>query len=210
MPFVIGFIISLMGALPFGYINVIGLQLLIEQGNYAIFLFVLGIISVEMVVLKIVSIISQWLVRQIKLLFFIDMFTIMFFFAIGIYFLMNINNTKNFSLGEHSLVAFPFVLGLILNGINFIQWPYWSGIYIFLFRNEKLTERKLHQNLFILGALLGTFAGMYVFAYCGRYFLIDNEIDINKYLNGVFSVLFISLGFLQFGKILLKKKQVEN
>ncbi|TDD95532.1 hypothetical protein [Flavobacterium cellulosilyticum] len=78
-PFLLGFLISLMGALPLGYINVISLQLLLEQGNWATVSFISGIVFIEFFVLRAVSFGAKWLVKQKKLLVFIDVFTILFF-----------------------------------------------------------------------------------------------------------------------------------
>lgn len=204
-PFLLGFLISLIGALPLGYINVISLQLLLEQGSWSSFTFILGIITIEYFVLKIVSKIAKWLVEQKKLLLFIDVFTIVFFLAIGFYFFKNIGSSKNFSLAELSLTSFPFALGLLLNCLNFIQWPYWSGIYIVLFRTEKLKKQTKQQNAFILGALLGTFIGMLVFAYSGKFLIVENNFQLSKYLNIIFAGLFFILGIGQLLKMIISK-----
>lgn len=209
-PFLLGFLISLMGALPLGYINVISLQLLLEQGSWSSFTFILGIITIEYFVLKLVSKIAKWLVAQKRLLLFIDIFTIVFLLAIGLYFYVNIGNSQNFSLSELDLATYPFVLGLLLNTLNFIQWPYWSGIYIFLFRTERLKTQINHQNLFIFGAMNGTLLGMLAFAFAGSYFLLENNIQIGNYLNIIFAVLFFVLGIGQIGKMFWKNQKSKS
>jgi hypothetical protein len=45
-PLLLGLSISLLGALPLGYTNVISLQILLEQGNWASLSFIFGIIFV--------------------------------------------------------------------------------------------------------------------------------------------------------------------
>lgn len=206
-PFLLGFLISLIGALPLGYINVISLQILLEQGNLATLAFISGIVFIEFFVLKAVSYGAKWLVEQKKLLLFIDVFTIAFFLGIAIYFISNIGNDKNFSLSELELATYPFILGLLLNSLNFIQWPYWSGIYIYLFRTEKLKADRNNNLLFIIGALIGTFVGMLIFAHSGKYILIENKIEIGKYLNYIFATLFLFLAVIQTGKLFIKKKK---
>ncbi|WP_354680820.1 hypothetical protein, partial [Mariniflexile fucanivorans] len=163
--FVLGFIISLIGSLPLGYLNVIGLQILLEQGGLAVISFILGIIVVEFFVLKTVSFGAKWLVEQKKLLLFIDIFTILFLASISFYFMSNINNENSFSLSQLHLAQYPFILGVLLNGLNAIQWPYWSGIYIYIFRTKKLKTTKKANYIFIIGALIGTGIGMLIFAY---------------------------------------------
>lgn len=205
-PFLLGFGISLMGSLPLGYINVIGLQILLEQGNWATVSFISGIVFVEFFVLKVASFGAKWLVDQKKLLLFIDVFTIAFFLGIAVYFTTNIGNNQNFSLSQLQLAQFPFILGLLLNSLNFIQWPYWSGIYIYLFRTEKLDPRCNDNSLFIMGAMIGTLAGMLIFAHTGKYFLVENKIEMSMYLNIIFASLFFILGIVQILKIIYKNK----
>lgn len=206
--FALGFFISLMGTLPLGYLNVIGLQILLEKGNWAAFSFIFGIVAVEFFVLKIASYGAKWLVEQKKLLLVIDIFTIVFFTSIAIYFYFNIGNEKNFSVSQLQLVQFPFVLGLALNSLNFMQWPYWSGMYLYLFRTEKIKPKTNKNNIFIVGALLGTFVGMMLFAQTGNYFLIDKKAAIGKYLNLIFAFLFLGLAFIQFINLFWKRRKV--
>jgi threonine/homoserine/homoserine lactone efflux protein len=207
-PFLLGFLISLIGALPLGYINVISLQLLLEKGNWATFSFILGIVTVEYFVLILVSKIAKWLVEQKKLLLLIDVFTMVFFWVIGFYFLANTGNNKNFSLSELNVAYYPFALGLLLNCLNFIQWPYWSGIFIVLFRTEKLKRNAKQVYIFVIGALLGTFLGMLTFAYSSKYLIVENNIEIHSYLNIIFASLFFTLAFVQMIKMIYKKRKL--
>lgn len=140
-PILLGFSISLLGALPLGYTNVISLQILLEQGNWASLSFILGIIFVQYFVLKMVYKIARWLVKQKKLLLFIELFTILFLLVIGVYFMYSSTNHQNISLSNLILIQYPFLLAAFLNLLNFIQWPYWSGIYIYLFRTDKLDNQ---------------------------------------------------------------------
>jgi threonine/homoserine/homoserine lactone efflux protein len=206
-PFLLGFGISLMGALPLGYINVISLQILLEQGNWATVSFISGIVFIQFFVLKAVSFGAKWLVEQKKLLMFIDVFTIVFFLGIAVYFVTNISNDKNFSLSQLQLAQFPFILGLLLNSLNFIQWPYWSGIYIYLFRAEKLDPHGNDNSLFSMGAMIGTSIGMLIFAHAGKYILVENKMELSTYINSIFATLFWVLAMGQIGKLFWKQKK---
>ena len=186
--FALGFFISLMGTLPLGYLNVIGLQILLEKGNLAATSFIFGIVAIEFFVLKIAAYGAKCLVEQKKLLLFIDIFTIIFFSSITIYFYFNIGNEKNISLSQLQLIKYPFALGMVLNSLNFMQWPYWSGMYLYLFRTGKIKSKTNQNNIFIVGALLGTFVGMMLFDQTGSYFLIDKKAEIGKYINTIFTL----------------------
>ncbi|MBG6109710.1 membrane protease YdiL (CAAX protease family) [Flavobacterium sp. CG_23.5] len=204
----LGFLISLIGALPLGYINVISLQILLEQGNWASLAFILGIISIQYFVLTTVNKIARWLVNQEKLLLLIDLFTIIFLLAIGLYFITTTDNHENSNVSQFKLAQYPFLLALFLNSLNFIQWPYWSGIYIYLFRTAKLDTNKMTNNKFVLGALLGTSLGMFVFAHVGQFLIVANHIKMSTYLNPIFMILFLLLALIQTVKFILKRNLV--
>lgn len=205
-PLIVGFLISLVGTLPLGYLNVISLQLLLENGHSASIQFISGIIFIEIFVLKVVSFGAKWLIKQQKLLLFIDVFTILFFSSIAYYFYATIGNEQSFSLTQLQLAQTPFVLGLLLNSLNFMQWPYWSGVFLYLFRTKKIKSSGNQNNFFIFGAIIGTFTGMFLFAETGNYFLIDSKAIIGKYLNTIFSILFSALSFIQIINFFWKRK----
>jgi hypothetical protein len=131
-PFVVGFLISLIGSLPLGYANVIDLEILLTQGNLASFSFIAGIVFIHFFVLKATALLANWLVSQKKLVAFISWFTLVLFLLLGFVFFLNRFNSENFSSTNLPLLTYPFFLGVFINILNFIQWPYWSGIYILL------------------------------------------------------------------------------
>ena len=208
-PIFLGFFISLLGSLPLGYINVVGLQILLEQGVISHVLFVIGIVFIQFFMLKSVSIGAKWLVKQKNLLLFIDVFTVLFFALLSYYFFTNYNVASS-SLSQFPLSGYPFLLGLFLNVLNFIQWPYWAGIFIYLFRTKKLNPNKHNNSIFIVGVLVGTFTGMLVFAYTSHFFIQKSDFKINAYFNSIFAVLFLGLTLMQCYKLVVNYKKRIN
>lgn len=116
----------------------------------------------------------------------------------------NIANDKNISLSLFKLAQYPFILAVFLNFLNFIQWPYWSGIYIYLFRTAKLDSQNSTNGIFILGAIMGTSLGMFLFAHIGQFLIAANQIKISASLNTVFMILFLFIAVVQTVKFILK------
>jgi hypothetical protein len=116
----------------------------------------------------------------------------------------NIANDKNISLSLFKLAQYPFILAVFLNFLNFIQWPYWSGIYIYLFRTAKLDSQNSTNGIFILGATMGTSLGMFLFAHIGQFLIVANQIKISASLNTVFMILFLFIAVVQTVKFILK------
>ncbi|WP_299782637.1 hypothetical protein [uncultured Formosa sp.] len=209
-PFWLGFFISFLGSLPLSYLNIIALEILIEQGSVNTFLFVFGIIIIEFFVMYTVSRFAKWLVKQKKVLVFIDVFTILFLLGIASYLFLTLNNTSSFSLKDVMQFKYSIVLGLLLNSLNFVQWPYWSGVYLYLFRTDKLAENKKSNMIFIPGALLGTCSGMLTFAYVGKFIFEDNVAVFSPYLNLIIALLFLVLGFIQLIQFSVKQYKIKN
>ena len=207
-PLLLGFAISLLGSLPLGFTNVINLQILVAQGSWASFSFILGIVFIQYFVLRIVSKIAQWLVRQTKIVLLVEIFTVLFLFLIGFYFLNPTDAIADNALSQFQLAQYPFLLALFLNTLNFIQWPYWAGIFSYLYKNEFLNRLQHNHPTFIIGVMSGTAFGMLVFAHVGRFLLVLNQIQIGNYINPIFSVLFLSLATVQGIKLLTKYKAV--
>lgn len=147
---------------------------------------------------------ADWIVNQEKLFQFIDVFTILFLFNIALYFMSNIADGKNSNLSLFKLAQYPFLLAVFLNLLNFIQWPYWSGVYIYLFRTAKLDSQNSTNGIFILGAIMGTSLGMFLFAHISQFLITANQIKMSTYLNPVFMILFLFLAVLQTVKFILK------
>jgi hypothetical protein len=209
-PFWLGFFISFLGSIPLGYLNVIGLEILLEQGYVDAISFISGVVIIEFFVLWVVSKLAKWLLKQRKLLLFVDVFTIVFFLGIAYYFYTTYNTGNNFSLKQLQLAKYPIVLGLVLNSLNFMQWPYWSGMYLYLFRTKKLIENRKSNLIFILGALIGTYVGMLTFTYIGEFVLEDDKAIFSLYLNLIFAFLFLVLGLIQLGQFSVKQYRIKH
>ena len=199
----LGFFISFFGSLPLGYLNIIGLKILLEQGLIDTFSFISGIVIIELFVLWTVSKFAKWLVKQKTLLLVIDVFMIVFFLGIGCY--LYLNSARSFSLSEIRLFKYPIILGILLNSLNFMQWPYWSGIYLYLFRTNKLEDNKKSNVFFILGALIGTYIGILTYIYVSKFIFEDNVVTLSPYLNLIFVFIFLILGLIQLTRFSVKQ-----
>jgi hypothetical protein len=65
----------------------------------------------------------------------------------------------------------PFITGMMLSGLNFIQVPFWVGWNLYLLNGNYIRTAGIYKYFFILGATLGTFAGMLCFV------LLLNEVS---------------------------------
>ena len=159
----VGFVVSFLGSLPLGYLNIIGVEILSKLGMNPLVYYLFGVIAVEAIVIYFTVIFAKQLAEKKKLMRFIDFFAIFFLLLIAFLFYAHSNQT----LADHNyLVKYvqysPFLIGMVLCGMNFLQIPFWMGWYLYLMNaNYIFLEKKLKFN-YIFGALVGTFFGMLV------------------------------------------------
>ena len=157
----VGFVVSFLGSLPLGYLNIIGVEILSKLGMNPLVYYLFGVIAVEAIVIYFTVIFAKQLAEKKKLMRFIDFFAIFFLLLIAFLFYAHSNQT----LADHNyLVKYvqysPFLIGMVLCGMNFLQIPFWMGWNLYLMNaNYIFLEQKLKFH-YIFGGLIGTFFGM--------------------------------------------------
>ena len=157
----VGFLVSFIGSIPLGYLNVVGFEIYSKQGMKSLILFLLGVIFVEMFVIYFTLIFAKQLVNNKKLMRIIDFFAVFFLLILGYSFYANSNQTMEEQgvLEKYALYS-PFLIGVFLNGINFLQLPFWTGWNLYLMNGKYITIVNKLKLYYISGTLIGTFFGM--------------------------------------------------
>jgi hypothetical protein len=159
----VGFIVSFLGSLPVGYLNVIGVEVFSKFGMNSLVSYLIGVIIAQTVVVYFTVIFANKLVNNTKLMKAIDFFAVFFLLLLAYLFYAHSNETG----GEHnyleSYVQYsPFLIGMVLCTLNFLQVPFWIAWNLYLMNANHISlVRKLKYH-YILGTLIGTFWGMLV------------------------------------------------
>jgi threonine/homoserine/homoserine lactone efflux protein len=135
---VVGFVVSFLGSIPLGYLNVVGYQVYAKSGMRELLLFLLGVILVEAIVIYLTVIFTQQILRKQKLIKIIELFSIFFMFVLAYIFYAGGNNEMAPVKGFRQYSS-TFVLGLVLSCFNFLSIPFWTGWNLYL-----LNEKRIH------------------------------------------------------------------
>jgi threonine/homoserine/homoserine lactone efflux protein len=204
-----GMIVSFLGSLPLGTLNVAAMQISVQESiSHAIY-FSLGSLLTEMIYVRISLVGINWIRKQ-KVLF-----KWMEWIALGIVLALA---TGSFIAATHEHHAknvilnndmHRFFLGLLLSSISPMQIPFWFGWSTVLFSKNILQPKNSFYNLYILGIGLGTLIGNCVFIFGGKY--IVEKLNTNQnILNWVIGSIFALTAIIQFMRILLHKDAVEK
>jgi len=206
--FFTGIFISFLGALPLGTQNLAAMQIAISDGMQPALLFSLGLIVADIFYIYITLLAMQWIQKQKKLFKALECVTLVIVIALA---------ASNFYAATHPAVqknvllsnSIPrFILGIILNGVNPMQIPFWFGWSTVLFTKKILQPRWKHYNLFVSGACVGFSAAILIFIFGGRLIAdrISNNQDIVYFvIGGIFTITAI----IQIWKM-IRKKDVEH
>ncbi|MFV8370509.1 hypothetical protein [Flavobacterium sp. LB2R40] len=200
--FFVGFLVSFVGSIPLGYLNVVGFEIYSKLGINCLIFFLLGVLFVEMFVIYFTLIFAKQLVNNKKLMRIIDFFAVFFLLLLGYSFYANSNLTMGQQgiLEKYALYS-PFLIGVILNGINFIQLPFWTGWNLYLMNGNYISIGNNTKQYYIAGTLLGTFFGMLTLILILNT-LSRNTTSFSKYVMPVLiPCFFVILAVVQMGKV---------
>jgi threonine/homoserine/homoserine lactone efflux protein len=202
--FFTGMLVSFLGSLPLGTLNIAAMQISITDGVMAAILFSCGSLLVEVVYVRLSLVAMDWVRKQEKLFKILEWVTLVIVLALAIssfYAAMHPSVHKNVILSS----TLPrFVLGVVMSAVNPVQIPFWFGWSTVLFTKKVLLPRNDHYNLYIIGIGIGTLIGNCVFIFGG--ILIASKINNNQHiLSWVIGGIFAITALIQLWRILKKK-----
>lgn len=194
----VGFLISFIGSIPLGYLNVIGFEIYKQQGLMITICYLLGVICIEFFVIFFTLIFANKLASNEKLTKYIEGFSIIFMFVLA--YIFYASATKNGNQGnEFSHFGFwgTFTTGIVLSCLNFIQIPFWTSWNLWLLNGNYIEVSKTRKYFYVFGTVLGTFCGMLVLILSLHYFA-SNVDFLSKYLiQIIIPLVFVVLGIFQ-------------
>ena len=194
----VGFSISFIGSIPLGYLNIVGYEVFKKFGLNETIFYLLGVISIEFFVIYFTLLFAKQLMNNQKLIKFIEGFSVLFMFLLAYIFYSSASSkTSNQSVLEKYIDYSPYVVGVILSCLNFIQIPFWLGWNLYLINAKYIEVSKTRKYFYILGTSIGTFSGMLALILSLDF--VTNQTDfLAKYLlKIIIPIVFVGLGILQ-------------
>ena len=186
-----GLLVSFLGSLPLGTLNVAAMQISVQESVHNAILFSLGSLTVEMIYVRISLVGINWVRRQKKLFRYMEWITVAIVLALAIGSFaaaMKPHAAKNVVLNNN---INRYALGVMLSAINPVQIPFWFGWSTVLFTKNILAPKNSFYNLYIVGIGIGTLLGNFVFIFGGKWIvtmLNGNQNLLNWIIGGIFTV----------------------
>lgn len=207
--FLTGMLVSFLGSLPLGTLNIAAMQISVSDGVTAAMLFSAGSLFVEIIYVRLSLVAMDWIRKQEKILKALEWVTLLIVVALAVSSFYAATHPSNKSNVILSSTLPKFLLGVVMSAVNPVQIPFWFGWSTVLFTKKILLPRKDHYNIYILGIGLGTFIGNCIFIFGGL--LIASRINNNQHiLNWVIGGIFAVTALIQLWRMLRKKDVVHK
>lgn len=202
-------LVSFLGSLPLGTLNIAAMQISISDGVRSALLFSSGSLLTEIIYVRLSLVAMDWVRKQERIFKILEWLTLVIVLALAVssfYAALIPSVEKNVVLSS----AMPkFLLGISMCAINPVQIPFWFGWSTVLFTKKILLPRNDHYNTYIIGIGLGTLFGNFVFIFGGQ--LIASKISNNQHiLNWIIGGIFLITALIQAWKMWRKKDAVHD
>jgi len=204
-----GFLISFLGSLPLGTLNVAAMQIGITDGIYPAILFSLGSLTAEIVYVRLSLIAMDWVRRQEKLLKALEWLTVVIVLALAVssfWAAIHPEGEKNVILSN---TMHRWLLGFTMSAINPVQIPFWFGWSTVLFTKNILRPGFWNYNFYIVGIGVGTLAGNSVFIFGGK-LLAERMHASTTIMNYIIGSVFLITAIIQIIRIYKKKDAIHQ
>lgn len=196
-----GLLISFVGALPFGTLNLTAFDIAASQGPVSAVWFAVAVVLVELSVVRITLYGNERLPLGEKALRYILPFGIVFLLYLSLVSFMDMGSVPvtGSKADFFPQIKSTFALGLLLSALNPLQFPFWLTWNKTLDHKGILKHSNSHYVPYMLGIGLGTLiglgifivAGKFLFANYGRYHTITNLLMGSLYLGFSFYLMFL-------------------
>ena len=186
-----GMMVSFLGSLPLGTLNVAAMQISVQESIQNAVYFSLGSLLTEMIYVRISLVGIDWVRKQKTLFKWLEWITlgIVVALAVGSFIAASKeHHAKNVFLNNN---MHRFLLGLSMSAVSPMQIPFWFGWSTVLFTKKILLPKNSFYNLYIVGIGLGTLMGNCVFIFGGKYIvekLNTNQNILNWVIGGIFAL----------------------
>lgn len=205
-----GLLISFLGSLPLGTLNVAAMQIGIQESIKEAMYFSFGSLLVEMIYVRISLVGIDWVRKQEKLMKAMEWITLAIILALAvgsfIAAMKDNGDAKNVILQNN---MHRFLLGMLMCAINPVQIPFWFGWSTVLFSKRILEPKKEHYNSYIIGIGIGTLLGNCVFIFGGKW-MVQRINNSQQYLNWVIGGIFTLTAIIQLIKMIRHKDAVHK
>lgn len=192
--FFLAFVISYLGSIPPGVLNLTVIDIAMRRAMRAAFAFSLAAALIEFIQGLIALKFSEYLSMNPQVDFYIQVFVIPVFLGLGIYYLLQKVPTDHEVEASNSNA---FIKGALLSVVNPLAIPFWLIWATYLSQKGfPILDDGVNMYSFVIGISVGSFATLMTYAYLSK-LILSKISSINQWINKIIGVILLVLGIVQ-------------
>lgn len=200
-------VISFLGSLPLGPLNLITTYVSVSKGTGAGFAFAVGCILSELIFVRLAVISLEWISRRRQLFKVLELMTILIILSLaGFSFIAALRQT-GFTSAMPANIKFPFWSGVTISALDPMKIPFWFLWSTFLIGNKILVSQSKFYNYYVAGIGAGSLFGFLIFIYGGNY-LIDTFKHHQDTVNWMIGSILLITVILQYYRMIHRKEKL--
>ena len=168
--FFAGALISFIGALPFGSLNVTAFRVASTHGISSAMLFSIGAVLIELIAVRITLSDKLKLRLEDRILPYVMCVAILALIALSVFNLYPVFSSQKTTVSLLLQINKPaFLLGITLSILNPLQVPFWIGWNALLYNKGLLTPQQDNRAFYISGIACGSMLVFFLFSLGGKF-----------------------------------------
>ena len=191
-----GLLISFLGSLPLGPLNLITTYVSVSKGTGAGFAFAAGCILSELIFVRLAVISMEWISKRQQLFKALEWITILIILTLAVFSFAAACRQTGFTSAMPANIKFPFWYGVAISALDPMKIPFWFLWSTFLLSKTILIPENNFYNYYTAGIGIGSLLGFMLFIYGGSYFI--SSIKSNQYIiNWIIGVVLMVTAIIQ-------------
>jgi threonine/homoserine/homoserine lactone efflux protein len=196
-----GMLVSFLGSLPLGTMNVTVTQISLQRGVTDGFAFAVGSMLIEVLIVRVALVSMKWLAKQHRLFRLLEYVTTSVILFLAIASFVAAYRMTGFASSFPVQTIKPFWTGAFLSLTNPLHIPFWLGWSSVLMNKNILKPSPAQYNWYVVGIGLGTIFGFMVFIYAGN-FLVSQIQQHQTLLNCIIGIVLLVTAIIQVKKMI--------
>lgn len=209
--FFAGLLISLLGSLPLGTLNVATFKISVSSGHLQAFWFAVGCVLVEVIYVRISLSAMNWVTKNDKVLKIMSVIVLTITIALAVGSFIVAFKTGSSGGEELKIKSYlgAFFLGAGMSAINPAQIPFWFGFSAVLQSKKILLPVRLHYGIYMVAIAIGSMLASLIFIYIGH-FMIEKIGTNNFVINIIVGSCFAIAALFQIVRMVFKKRKKKD
>lgn len=201
LTFVVAVVVSFLGYIPPGNINLTAMQLSINKSIKQSIIFICTFSVFEGSFTYILMRFAQWFAEKKDILRILNWVLVLVFIILGV--LTWYKGVQNLPAQKEFKKGASIRLGIILGIFNPIQIPFWAIAGTYLIHHNWIITQGFGLHVFAIGSAVGAFTCLYLYAHFAKF--IQNKFSLSsKIINHGIALVFFSLAILTAVRELIK------